>query len=99
MRLVLGITCSPCSCGCQPVLGTGGASLPGWAPSEGVGKLITFAFLVGELVVRQAKPPLLEILHSKSFPSLGPLNHESVTKGTWHSVKVLESGPELPPDT
>lgn len=64
-----------------------------------MGKLITFAFLVGELVVRQAKPPLLEILHSKSFPSLGPLNHESVIKGMWHSVKVLESGTELPSDT
>lgn len=44
--------------------------------------LFTFAFLVGELVVREAKPPLLEILHSKPFPSLGPLDHEAVAKGT-----------------
>lgn len=75
------------------------APLPCWAPSEGVEKLVTFALLVGELVVRQAKPPLLEILHSKSLPSLGPLNHEPGTEGTWRPVNVLQPGPELPPDT
>lgn len=60
--------------------------------------LFTFAFLVGKLVVCQAKPPLLEILHSKPFPSLGPLDHEPVTRGTRQILSVLRSGPALPPD-
>lgn len=59
--------------------------------------LFTFAFLVGELVVRQAKPPLLEVLHSEPFPSLGPLNHEAVREGARHLTECPQVGTELPP--
>lgn len=95
---LLGLICSPGSCDSQPALLTGRASLACWALREGVENLFTFAFLVGELMVCQAKPPLLEILHSKPLPSLGPLNHEPVREGTRCLPSVLRSGPELPPD-
>lgn len=49
-----------------------------WEPVEG--PLVTFALLVGELMVGQAEPPLLEVLHPKAFSSLRPLDHEPVTK-------------------
>lgn len=37
---------------------------------------VTFAFLIGELMVCQAKPSLLEVFHTKSFSSLCSLDHE-----------------------
>lgn len=77
-----GLICYAGSCDSKLALLADRASLPCWALREGVENLFTFAFLVGELVVREAKPPLLEILHSKAFPSLGPLDHEAVAKGT-----------------
>lgn len=95
---LLGFICYPGSYDSQPALLTGKVSLPYWALKEGVENLFTFAFLVGELVVREAKPPLLEILHAKPFPSLGPLNHEPVIKSTRHLLSVLRLGPELPSD-
>jgi hypothetical protein len=95
---LLGLTCYPGSCDSRPALLIGRASQLYWALREGMENLFTFAFLVGELVVRQAKPPLLEILHSKPFPSLGPLDHEPDTRGTRRLLSVLRSGPALPPD-
>lgn len=37
---------------------------------------VTFAFLIGKLMVCQAKPSLLEVFHTKSFSSLCSLDHE-----------------------
>lgn len=53
--------------------------------------MVTFALLVGKFMVGQAKPPLLKILHPKSFPSLCPLNHESVRRAqVWQGILGLE---------
>lgn len=43
---------------------------------------VTFAFLIGELVICQAKPSLLEVFHTKSFPSLCSLDHEPIVNRT-----------------
>lgn len=41
---------------------------------------LTFGFVVGELVVGEAKPSLLEVLHSKAVSPLCSLDHESGRK-------------------
>lgn len=38
---------------------------------------LTFGFVVGKLVVGEAKPSLLEVLHSKAVSPLCSLYHES----------------------
>lgn len=43
---------------------------------------VTFAFLIGKLMVCQAKPSLLEVFHTKSFSSLCSLDHEPSKQGT-----------------
>lgn len=37
---------------------------------------VTFAFLIGKLMVCQTKPSLLKVFHTKSFSSLCSLDHE-----------------------
>lgn len=37
---------------------------------------LTFGFVVGKLMVGQAKPPLLKILHSKAVSALCSLYHK-----------------------
>lgn len=67
--------------------------------------LVTFAFLVGKLMVGQAEPSFLKILHSKTFPSLCPLNHEPVVNRVCLCVNVGARGisstptpqPKVPP--
>lgn len=41
----------------------------------------TFCFVVGKLVIGEAKPSLLEVLHSKPVSPLCPLYHKS--EGKW----------------
>ena len=46
---------------------------------------VTFGFVVGELMVGQTEPALLEVLDPKAVPPLRPLDHhpaETITKGT-----------------
>lgn len=43
-------------------------------------KIVTFRFVVGKLVVGEAKPSLLEVLHSKPVSPLCSLYHESEGK-------------------
>lgn len=44
--------------------------------------VLTFCLVVGELVVGEAEPPLLEVLHSKPVSSLSSFYHKSEGKKT-----------------
>lgn len=59
----------------------------------------TFAFLVGEFMVCQAKPSFLKILHPEAFSPLCSLNHEPVVNSTGWWVSGLGRGacPPGPP--
>lgn len=50
-------------------------------PKQDRQTFVTFAFLIGKLMVCQAKPPLLEVFHTKSFSSLRSLDHEPSKQG------------------
>lgn len=55
-----------------------------WEPS-----VLTFGFVVGELMVGEAEPPLLEVFHSKPFSSLCSLYHKSVEE--WERQAQLKT--------
>jgi len=46
---------------------------------------LTFGLVVGKLVIGEAKPSLLEVLHSKTVSPLSPLYHKSEEKWKHHS--------------
>lgn len=50
---------------------------------------LTFRFVVGKLVVGEAKPSLLEVLHSKPVSPLRSLDHKSEGKWVKETLKTL----------